>query len=35
MGTDLLKRSMANGVPVPSLQRRPASVEGRAAIGQP
>jgi ornithine--oxo-acid transaminase len=33
MGTDLMKRSIANGVPLPSLQRKPANAERGAAIG--
>ena len=35
MGTDLMKRSIANGVPLPSLQRKPAPVDRGAAIVQP
>jgi ornithine--oxo-acid transaminase len=34
MGTDLMKRSIANGVPLPSLQRRPVNVERGAAISR-
>jgi ornithine--oxo-acid transaminase len=32
MGTDLMKRSMEYGVPLPSLQRGPASVHRRAVV---
>jgi ornithine--oxo-acid transaminase len=34
MGTDLMKRSIANGVPLPSLQRKSVKVECGAAISQ-